>query len=134
MQSHDILRTRYGDTNLPVAKLGEELLDFDQTRFAKNGYTGLSDIGHVYIPAACRAESCRVHVVFHGGTQEDSRLGNRLYTTAGYNELADSNRIIVLYLQIRTDRVRNPMGCRDFWGYGCKDPAARTSIRKLHHR
>jgi poly(3-hydroxybutyrate) depolymerase len=122
IQSHDILRQLYGDLQPPSKKLSGELVDFDQTEFAKGGYTGLSDVGHMYVPAACRKESCRVHVVFHGCTQEDGRIGDRFYTTTGYNELADSNRIVVLYPQISADSTRNPNGCWDFWGYSSKDP------------
>jgi hypothetical protein len=122
VQSQDILRQMYGDLQPPSHKLTGKLVDFDQTEFAKGGYTGLSDVGHVYIPAACRKESCRVHVVFHGCTQEDGRIGSRFYTTTGYDELADSNRIVVLYPQIKTDPARNPEGCWDFWGYSSKNP------------
>ncbi|OBU87129.1 extracellular catalytic domain type 2 short-chain-length polyhydroxyalkanoate depolymerase [Chromobacterium subtsugae] len=123
VQSQDILRQLYGQLKPPAAKLSGQLKDFDQTEFSKKGYTGLSDIGHVYIPAACAKDSCRVHVAFHGCTQEDSRIGNRFYATTGYNEIADSNRIVVLYPQIRTDPKRNPQGCWDFWGYSSKDPS-----------
>ncbi|MDE1714211.1 PHB depolymerase family esterase (plasmid) [Chromobacterium amazonense] len=123
VQSWDILRQLYGQLKTPASKLSGQLKDFDQSEFAQKGYTGLSDIGHVYIPAVCAKESCRVHVVFHGCTQEDSNsIGNRFYTTTGYNELADSNRIVVLYPQIRADSERNPQGCWDFWGYSGKDP------------
>ncbi|WP_083340928.1 poly(3-hydroxybutyrate) depolymerase [Chromobacterium amazonense] len=134
-QSQDILRQLYGQLKPPVAKLSGELRDFDQTEFSKKGYTGLSDIGHIYIPAACRKESCRAHVVFHGCTQQDNGndksigmgmgmgMGNRFYTSTGYNELADSNRIVVLYPQIRSNPMHNPQGCWDFWGYSSKDPA-----------
>lgn len=121
-QSQDILRQLYGELKPPAAKLGGQMLDFDQAEFAKGGYTGLADTGHVYVPAACRKESCRVHVAFHGCTQEDSRIGNRFYATTGYNEIADSNRIVVLYPQIHNDPKRNPQGCWDFWGYSSKDP------------
>ncbi|OQS11282.1 poly(3-hydroxybutyrate) depolymerase [Chromobacterium violaceum] len=123
VQSQDILRQLYGHLKPPAAKLSGQLKDFDQTEFAKKGYTGLSDTGHVYIPAACAKGGCRVHVAFHGCTQEDGRIGNRYYATTGYNEIADSNHIVVLYPQIRTDPKRNPQGCWDFWGYSSKDPA-----------
>ncbi|HVE08660.1 MAG TPA: poly(3-hydroxybutyrate) depolymerase [Paraburkholderia sp.] len=122
VQSQEILRQLYGQLNAPVGKLGGDLVDFDQTAFSGKGFTGLSDVGHAYIPAACRSESCRVHVVFHGCKQQDSVIGDRLYTTTGYNELADSNRIIVLYPQIRANAARNPQGCWDFWGYSSADP------------
>lgn len=121
-QSQDILRQLYGQLKPPVAKLSGQVLDFDQAEFSKGAYTGLANIGHLYVPAACNKESCRVHVVFHGCTQEDGRIGNRFYTTTGYNEIADSNRIVVLYPQIRSDPRRNPQGCWDFWGYSSKDP------------
>lgn len=131
VQSHEILRQLYGDLDAPAAKPGGQLVDFDQTEFTRGaGYTGLSDVGHAYIPAACRTASCRVHVVFHGCTQEDGRIGDRLYTTTGYNEMADSNRIVVLYPQIRTDPARNPQGCWDFWGYSSKDPVHPTFYAK----
>ncbi|MBP4044526.1 poly(3-hydroxybutyrate) depolymerase [Chromobacterium violaceum] len=123
MQSQDILRQLYGNLKPPAARLSGELLDFDQTEFSDGRYTGLSDIGHVYIPADCRKQSCRVHVVFHGCTQEDSRIGNRYYTSTGFNEMADRNRIVVLYPQIRTDPKHNPQGCWDFWGYSSKNPS-----------
>lgn len=123
VQSYDVLQQLYGPLKPPAKKLSGQVVDFDQTEFSKHGYSGLSDIGHVYIPAVCRKESCRVHVVFHGCTQEDRRIGNRVYATLGYNEMADSNRIVVLYPQIRTDPARNPQGCWDFWGYSSKNPA-----------
>ncbi|PHV10179.1 extracellular catalytic domain type 2 short-chain-length polyhydroxyalkanoate depolymerase [Chitinimonas sp. BJB300] len=121
-QSRDILRHLYGDLQPPVTQLGGELVDFDQSEFTESNGSGLAPVGHAYIPAACRQESCRVHVVFHGCTQEDARIGDRFYRTTGYNELADSNRIVVLYPQIRTNPVRNPKGCWDFWGYSSQDP------------
>jgi poly(3-hydroxybutyrate) depolymerase len=123
VQAQDILRQLYGNLNPPAARLGGELVDFDQSEFTKGRYTGLSDLGHAYIPAGCRTQSCRVHVVFHGCTQGDDRIGDRFYTTTGYSELADTNNIIVLYPQIRTDDARNPNGCWDFWGYSSLDPA-----------
>jgi poly(3-hydroxybutyrate) depolymerase len=121
-QSQDILREMYGELRPPSQKLSGELVDFDQTEFDKGGHAGLSDVGHMYVPAVCRKDSCRVHVVFHGCTQEDGRIGERFYTTTGYNEISDSNRIVVLYPQIGANSSRNPNGCWDFWGYSSKDP------------
>ncbi|MGQ5522746.1 extracellular catalytic domain type 2 short-chain-length polyhydroxyalkanoate depolymerase [Chitinimonas sp. PSY-7] len=120
-QSQDILRHLYGELAPPVTQLSGQIIDFNQSEFFEGNNTGLAPVGHAYVPAACRTDSCRVHVVFHGCTQEDARIGDRFYRTTGYNELADSNRIVVLYPQIRTNPVRNPKGCWDFWGYSSQD-------------
>jgi poly(3-hydroxybutyrate) depolymerase len=121
-QSQDVLRQMYGNLKPSVSKLGGQWIDFDQSEFA-TANSGMSSIGHAYIPSSCFKANCRVHVVFHGCTQEDNRIGDRFYRSTGYNELAESNRIVMLYPQIRTDKARNPQGCWDFWGYSSKDPA-----------
>lgn len=131
IQSHDILRHLYGPLKAPASEATGRIVDFDQTEFIDStDYTGLSDVGHVYIPKSCEKGGCRVHVAFHGCTQEDNRIGDRYYTTTGYNELADTNRIIVLYPQIRTNEARNPMGCWDFWGYSSANPARPDFFKK----
>jgi poly(3-hydroxybutyrate) depolymerase len=72
----------------------------------------------VYIPAACDKGGCAVHVAFHGCHQGRETVGERFYKGTGYNEFADTNRLIVLYPQARmSDLAGNPKGCWDFWGY-----------------
>ena len=83
----------------------------------------LDDRGFVYVPAACDArEPCRVHVALHGCLQSYSDIGEDFVRHAGYNEWADTNRIIVLYPQIKAVGVTqfgitNPQSCWDWWGY-----------------
>ncbi len=88
----------------------------------------LDDRGFVYVPAACDArEPCRVHVALHGCLQSYSEIGEDFVRHAGYNEWADTNRIIVLYPQIKAVGVTqfgitNPQSCWDWWGYLDRDP------------
>ncbi|WP_229722787.1 extracellular catalytic domain type 2 short-chain-length polyhydroxyalkanoate depolymerase [Xylophilus rhododendri] len=137
VQAHDILRWLYGDKlKEPAERLGGSWVSFDQTEFIREAfrqiqekdpkrYIGLAETGHAYIPAACREKNsaCRTHVVFHGCFQQEQLLGDRFYRTGGYNELADTNGIVVLYPQT-VSSARNPQGCWDFWGYSSKNPAA----------
>ena len=101
---------------------------FDQREF-----TGLAPIelsmaaqGHVYIPQSCMRGGCRVHVALHGCRQGEGEIGRRFVEGAGYNEWADTNRIVVLYPQATARSglawgswrwVYNPKGCWDWWGY-----------------
>ncbi|WP_255989909.1 extracellular catalytic domain type 2 short-chain-length polyhydroxyalkanoate depolymerase [Chitinolyticbacter albus] len=131
MQSHDILRHIYGALKPPAAHAGGQVLEFDQREFQQGtASNGLAPTGFAYVPKVCARETCRVHVVFHGCTQEASRLGDRFFRTTGYNELADSNRIVVLYPQIQSNPRRNPNGCWDFWGYTSASPAQPDYYRK----
>jgi poly(3-hydroxybutyrate) depolymerase len=103
------------------AKESGRLLRFDQRRYANGGAhaVSLDDEGLVYIPQACDAERCRIHVAFHGCRQNASAIGERFAREAGYNRWADTNRLIVLYPQTiaRYWGVFNPRACWDWWGY-----------------
>jgi len=51
-------------------------------------------------------------------------IGDGFYGHAGYNEIAETNDIVVLYPQTKawsenflTDYARNPRACWDWWGY-----------------
>ncbi|HEX6266216.1 MAG TPA: PHB depolymerase family esterase [Burkholderiales bacterium] len=79
----------------------------------------MGDEGHVYVPRACEAQRCRVHVAFHGCRQTTEDIGDRFAREAGYNGWAEANRLIVLYPQAikRYWGIYNPRGCWDWWGY-----------------
>ncbi|UTH73191.1 poly(3-hydroxybutyrate) depolymerase [Chromobacterium sp. IIBBL 290-4] len=143
MQSHRILKHIYPDLNPPAERLSGQILRFDQTEFfGGNPRTSMSRFGYAYVPQAVadgQAEA-RVHIALHGckqgynyvdysfGHAETSGqppYGNRYLTTTGYNNIADSNNIIVLYPQAQgTDdsTAQNPDGCWDWWGYTSETP------------
>ncbi len=118
-QSHDILRHIYGDLQPPTTsdKLSGKIIKFNQKEFVKGSRTSMSDKAFAYIPKACETESCKVHIAIHGCLQGAKRLGDKYYMGTGYNEIADTNKIIVLYPQVQNTIPMNPQGCWDFWGY-----------------
>lgn len=127
-QAREILQHIYGPLNPNAQTLTGALLEFDQAEFVaadRRALSALAETAFAYVPAACQSQSCAVHVVFHGCQQAAAEFDtNRLFfhDAAGYNEVADSNQIIVLYPQIRSrselqTSPYNPKGCWDFWGY-----------------
>ena len=95
----------------------------------------MAEQGFVYVPSACRAGGCRVHVAFHGCQQSEDKIGRRFVEGAGYNPWAEANRLIVLYPQTIARNgwapgsyrwVLNPKGCWDWWGYSSIDYATRN--------
>jgi hypothetical protein len=108
----------YGPLTGRAATASGETLAFDQREFTRGlSDHGLADKGIAYVPRDCRATpGCRVHVVFHGCSQNQDAIGERLARDAGYAEWADTNRLIVLFPQV-TAGTLNPYGCWDWWGY-----------------
>ncbi len=142
MQSHAILRHIHDDLRPPSDHLTGRLLRFDQTEFfGGEPRACMSDFGYVYVPRAVEdGAAARVHIALHGCKQgydyvnfnfgrSDSvnqpPYGNRYICSTGYNLMADSNNIIVLYPQVHgrdDDFAQNPDGCWDWWGYSGRDP------------
>jgi poly(3-hydroxybutyrate) depolymerase len=95
---------------------------FNQAEFFEPAPTaGLSEVGYIYAPDACRSEECRLHIAFHGcrqnvDAQGDERIHDDFVRDAGYNRWAAANRIVVVYPQAR-EAEGNPRACWDFWGY-----------------
>ena len=132
MQARDILQHLYPDLRPPSATLNGKLIAFNQRGFIRSSYSSMGNTGYAYIPAACNSESCRVHVVFHGCLQTTQAIGEQFYTRTGYNQVADANRIVVLYPQVEPSPVYpyNPKGCWDFWGYTSINPLDPGFYRK----
>ena len=126
MQSHQILKHIYGKLNPPAYpdELSGKIVKFDQSEFIQADNTSMSKEAYAYIPKACETESCKVHVAIHGCLQGAAVIGDTYYDTTGYNEIADTNNIIVLYPQVEPSQPipYNPQGCWDFWGYSSVDP------------
>ena len=92
----------------------------------------LLDDALLYVPAACSAgESCGVHVFFHGCSQSSELLGDAVASGAGFNEWAETNRLLVLYPQVKSSKLgpMNPLGCFDWWGYTNEDYATRDGLQ-----
>lgn len=140
MQSHDILRHIYGPLNEPSPLLRGQLIRFDQTEFFDHPRASMSSYGYAYVPPKADPDRpYRVHIALHGCKQGYNYInyvngrpdidnsppyGNRYFTTTGYNEIADSNNLIILYPQVEgldNGTTQNPDGCWDWWGYTCTD-------------
>jgi hypothetical protein len=143
----------YGKANEPGVATDASLKEFDQREFFDDAdaYShSMRDSGFAYIPAACRAGGCRVHVAFHGCLQNFEAVGDTFVRHAGYNNWAESNRLIVLYPQTinrhglgfrpwKFSVVVNPLGCWDWWGYDSanyyrKDGPQMRAIFKMIQR
>lgn len=140
IQSHDILHYIYRDLQPAAEHSKGELIRFEQGPFVgtDTDKSSMSEFGYVYIPSnvlAGKVQEPRVHIVLHGCKQgynyrdfvsgradiaNRPPYGNRYITTTGYNEIGESNDIIMLYPQaegIDNDAIQNPEGCWDWWGY-----------------
>jgi hypothetical protein len=124
-QAEEILKQIYGQLNQPVKKgeLSGKIIKFDQSEFLVGDRHSMSKDAYAYIPKACETSSCKVHVALHGCLQGAAQIGKTYYTETGYNEIADSNNIIVLYPQAQVSKAvpLNPLGCWDYWGYSDTD-------------
>jgi poly(3-hydroxybutyrate) depolymerase len=124
-----LLEHLYGPPEASVPPAPGRLVEFDQREFAGGDAYSISmgDAGFAYVPSACEVERCRVHVALHGCRQNAEAIGQTFVRHAGYNQPADTNRLIVLYPQTirrwgwgfaaRWSYVFNPRGCWDWWGY-----------------
>ena len=118
-QAQAILAQIYGHLVAPSRNPGGRIIEFSQKDFIDSAATSMSDSAFLYVPRACESGGCRLHVVLHGCKQGYKVLGDRYYAHTGYNEVADTNRIVVLYPQVQPSAIEpvNPEGCWDFWGY-----------------
>lgn len=141
-QSHDILQHIYPGLKPPAARASGRMIRFDQTEFfGEQARASMSPYGYAYVPQVVEdGAPARVHVALHGckqgyryvdflygrpDTANQPPYGNRYFMTTGYNEIADSNNLIILYPQAQgTDdgATQNPDGCWDWWGYTSATP------------
>ncbi|HET9272871.1 MAG TPA: PHB depolymerase family esterase, partial [Methyloceanibacter sp.] len=117
-QAKAILAWIYG----PLADSGSapsgKFILFDQTAFAGSNAEMAAE-GVVYVPEACaEAPGCRVLVALHGCEQsrEEEGVGDTFIKDSGFAQVADQNRIVVLFPQAKASAA-NPYGCWDWWGY-----------------
>ena len=92
----------------------------------------LLEEAYLYVPQVCAdGERCGLHVFFHGCQMSSELQGDVVARGAGFNEWADSNRLLVLYPQVKSSRLApmNPMGCFDWWGYTGSTYATRDGAQ-----
>jgi len=122
-----VLSQFYGSLNARNnAPAAANYREFDQTEFTTN--PGMAATGWVYVPADCAAgASCRLHVALHGCQQDSGRIGTQFVKNTGYTRWADTNHIVVLFPQTKTDNtsrstaasgsLANPNACWDWIGW-----------------
>jgi len=112
----ELLQALYGELAERVEAAGE-LQPVPQP--GADDATMLAD-AFLYVPASCASgERCGLHVALHGCQQSSEHVGDAFAAGAGYNEWAESNKLLVLYPQVASSRIAplNPLGCWDWWGY-----------------
>jgi hypothetical protein len=109
-----LLQHIYGPLKAPVEAPGGNLKTFNQAAFS--GTPSLGDVGYVYVPTDCKSKTttCRLHVAFHGCSQNKAEIGDKFARYAGYNDWAEASNIILLYPQTSSAAVNQ---CWDWWGY-----------------
>ena len=95
----------------------ENLVETDFSAYFGSG-SHVADSGYMYVPDACRgdARDCGLHIAFHGCVQGAEFIEGRFAVQSGFNEWAESNKLVVVYPQVEKS-LFNPKGCWDWWGY-----------------
>jgi poly(3-hydroxybutyrate) depolymerase len=122
-----ILRHLYGDMNTRELRAKpENLVETDMSGYFHSG-SHVAKSGYLYVPDSCRdnTKQCGLHIVFHGCVQGAEFIDDRFAMQAGFNEWAESNRLVVAYPQIEKS-LFNPKGCWDWWGYTDEDYDLRS--------
>lgn len=133
----DMLKHLYPDLRGPQSAKRENLYWFDQSEFA-SWTSGLATVGQVYIPSSCHQRSCKLHVALHGCGMSPVHIGESFNASAGFNEWAETNNIIVLYPAVASTPL-NPGACWDWSGYTGPDFANKLgpqiqAIQKMIRR
>lgn len=76
----------------------------------------MEDYGWLYVPTACMTQMCKLHVALHGCLMAARNIGDIYVRNAGYNTVADANKIIILYPQADKSLL-NPNACCNFHCY-----------------
>lgn len=101
----------------PGAVDNSSLVFFDQRALIGTGAV-MHSWGAAYIPKACTGPSahCGLHVALHGCQMNPDFIDRQFVDHAGFNEWAETNRLVVLYPQAEKTSD-NPYGCWDWFGY-----------------
>eukprot|EP01132_Coremiostelium_polycephalum_P009249 gene9249-11334_t len=132
----EILSFLHGPLNNTLLNVSNNIIQIDQSKFLPFGATtisaALNQYAFAYIPTACQNKNnkglCSIHIAFHGCEQTVAQIGNTFYTQTGYNEIAETNNIIILYPQALVT-ILNPKGCFDWFGVTGLDYASKIGLQ-----
>ncbi len=127
-QAGELLQHIYGKLEPRSDTPQGTFADFDQRPFHSGQLPdGLADNGAIYVPETCRREAdCRIHIAFHGCSQNREAVGDAFIKESGFSRWADTNKLIIVFPQVETT-VSNPQGCWDWWGYTGNDYLTRDA-------
>ncbi len=93
------------------------LIYFDQSKLVSIS-SRMYAWGAAYIPKSCRTPGagCGLHVALHGCQMNPDFIQKQFVENAGYNEWAESNKLVILYPQSAKGTL-NPYGCWDWFGF-----------------
>lgn len=123
----EILNHVIGKLHPKTVFVKENLYQFDQLKFADRDVLdklSMHQTAYVYVPEGCEdpdRNGCHVHVAFHGCQQTLDDIKTTFVVSTGYNEWAESNKIVVVYPQAKKSQIGNPNGCWDWWGYSSNE-------------
>lgn len=113
----EILNSAYGQLVPRGVADPNRIFEFNQHEFGDET-TPLYKKGWIYVPRDCEGGArCRLHVALHGCQMNPEYIQDRFVKQAGYNEWAESNKIIVLYPQSSKLGDENPYACWDWYGF-----------------
>lgn len=127
-QAGEVLKRIYGELAPRVSAPAGVFQEFDQQAFFKDiPNHGMEERGVVYIPPTCAKDAtCRVHIAYHGCTQNRATAGEAFIRESGYANWADGNAFIILFPEAEASPV-NPQGCWDWWGYTSENYLTRDA-------
>lgn len=105
------------------------LIYFDQTKIV-GAKARMYAWGALYVPSECRQPGvkCGVHVALHGCQMNPDFIQKQFVENAGYNEWAETNRLVILYPQ-SAKGSGNPYGCWDWFGFTGSEYTQKTGAQ-----
>lgn len=105
------------------------LVYFDQSKLVSS-QARMYSWGALYIPKVCRepGAECGLHVALHGCQMNPDFIQKQFVENAGYNEWAETNRLVILYPQ-SAKASGNPYACWDWFGFTGKDYTKKSGAQ-----
>ena len=75
------------------------MIESNLQKFQQEKSIGMAEFGWVYIPEKCKESDCPIHFHLHGCGQSETQIGDFAVKFSGFNELAESLGLIIVYPQ-----------------------------------